>query len=189
VPWSQKTPDPFGRHNRYNRERKKPAGRRTTSGLLATPTGLEPATTGSTVRYSNQLSYGAVEARRARDNAGFAGPYGQTANVPRRLIRGCAGRPRKEKYSRPAGAGQAAAGGVGRAEIEATRRHTRQFEVAAGAVIGFSSACGGNCVFIRSTSSAKSFLPCRMANVASDWMFFTVGLEPRRPPNFGERRR
>ena len=29
--------------------------------LLARPTGLEPATTGSTVRYSNQLSYGPLK--------------------------------------------------------------------------------------------------------------------------------
>src|SRR3954454_14434929 len=44
---------------------KKPAFREEERATPARPTGLEPATTGSTVRYSNQLSYGALRCPQA----------------------------------------------------------------------------------------------------------------------------
>jgi hypothetical protein len=57
-------PGVFGRAGRRSGKRDVPARLETTKArdvrafVKARPTGLEPATTGSTVRYSNQLSYG-----------------------------------------------------------------------------------------------------------------------------------
>src|SRR5439155_14178448 len=59
----------------------------------ARPTGIEPATTGSTVRYSNQLSYGPERlGRRQRRTAWLPARLGDHCRRERNVRGGCHGR-------------------------------------------------------------------------------------------------
>jgi hypothetical protein len=68
----------YRRRQRFRRRIKRPQKpQRFPGSSPARPTGLEPATTGSTVRYSNQLSYGpSATVQAVNSNALFAGRKG-----------------------------------------------------------------------------------------------------------------